>query len=312
MSLFTDIINERREAVLQALLHEQTVESDISFLPTEMGTVTHLFKRLGKKKYIWGLEILEDDNGYMVSIEDQGSIHVPKEHWESFIGETKHSVNKTMGFLDLSIFLKESTEEELRDLRKLLEPSLFALYRLPECKRAELSFKNWQETFGSPSYTSPDSVLISYPAKEGAIRELAKKLIQRAGEDRGGMEMVLDAIKNHEPLNALPVFSMYEWLYGAQATSRYRSIKLVLDAGISLSFQTIQSIRINDSEVVDDFVEADTSVKSSKNVVYARAKSGVFNPHSFRILKNVIDEREEEVKPEVPEDQGEDTDEEID
>lgn len=286
MGLLQDVISESRKAVLL----EQTTMSCISFLPSGFAPVKSALKKLGKIKTLWGLEVLEDVDVVKVTIEDSLSIDVQKEHWDNFVKLMGGGLNTSSETLDLSTYLLEGQEDDLESLRSTLRSSLARLVEIPQAKKMESMFEGWKAKFGPVRLSTPKSVMIKYPATDGQLDKLHRQLMKRMGKDKGQMEMLLDAILNQEPLNAFPVFSTFDWLYGGIAFSKYNGIGLEFQSGINMSFNTVQSITSPDQDVIDDFEENDVSVKADGKVVYPKTKYGSFVPYSFKRLQMVIDD----------------------
>lgn len=271
---------------------EATTMDAVSFLPARMGVVRAKVKGLAKQKTKWGLEILEDDDGNKdVRIEDALRILVSKEHWdnfqEMFIGDLS-----TDSYLNLKELLVEAMEDELKDLRANLKPSLLEMYNEQRFNSLDKTVKVWQARFGvNRIITNRSKVIVTAEHKGRDIQQLYGKLLRIYEEDRGGLEMLIADMENSRPLGAYDVFKKYDYLYGSRAVSDHLDVKLIFEANIDMAFILSESVYIDDEEVLDEIEDEVATVKRVGNVIYPSDE--MFDVGFFDILYNIIEEIDE-------------------
>lgn len=283
---------EHLERTRRIKLFEATTMGMISYLPVHVGAVRAKFKDLAKKKWKWGLEVLEDDSGNKdVRIEDELRILVPKEHWNSFqemfIGKLDNN-----SYLNLKSILNEALEDTLKELRTELKSELFDMFSKKSFILVNKSVRSWIGRFGISKYlTSEDIVLVKYENRDQDIRKLYGNLLRAYGEDKGGLEMLLSDIKEDRPLGAHDEFKKYDYLYGTRIQSKVDDIPLIFEATVDTSFMVSQSIYVDDDRVLDKVEEETTNVKRVGNVVYPEGE--MFTTGFFEDLRDIIEDIEE-------------------
>jgi len=280
---------ERRFRLLEA-----TTMDAVTFLPTNLGAVRAAVKNLAKKKWKWGLSILEDDNGNKdVRIENVLRIIVPKEHWIEFQGMFEGELNDDME-LNLQELLNEVIEDELLDLRKSLKPALVKMTNEQQFAALNTSIKVWGSVFGVDKViTDKKKVAISTVQKGRDTQHLYGQLLRAYGEDKGGLEMMLEDIGNDRPLGAYTVVKKYDYLYGDRVVSTLQDVTLIFEAVVDTAFMTSESIYIGDSDLLDEMEDQLTSVKRVRNVLYPMAER--FDVGFFNQLRNLMEETLEEM-----------------
>lgn len=280
------------ERIRRFQLLEATSMDAVSFIPAHMGVVRDKVKGLAKRKQKWGLEILEDDDGNKdVRIEDALRIIVPKEHWdgfqEMFIGELKNDSE-----LNLKDLLTEAMEDELKDLRANLKPSLLEMYNEQRFSSLDKTIKVWQARFGiNRVVTNRNKVIVTSEHKGRDVQQLYGKLLRIYEEDRGGLEMLIADMENSRPLGAYDVFKKYDYLYGSRAESDHLDTRLIFEANIDMAFMVKQSIYVDDEEVLDEIEDEVSTVKRVGNVIYP--SNEMFDVNFFDILHTIIEEIDE-------------------
>lgn len=287
---------EQIEKTRRIKLLEATTMDMVTFIPAHLGAVKAKVKDLARRKWKWGLEILEDDNGNKdVRIEDALRIIVPKEHWDSFqemfIGELNND-----SYLNLNDILNEALEDDLRDLRSNLKPLLVEMYNEQRFASLDKTIKVWRGRFAPIRFvTNKKSVVVTSENKERDIQKLSGDLLRAYGEDKGGLEMLTNDIKSNKPLGAYDIFKRYNFLYGTRVQSELHGITLIFEAVIDTTFMTSQSIYISDEEVLDEVEDQITSVKRVGNVLYPadeRFSVGFFGT-LHTIIEDVVEEESE-------------------
>ena len=290
-----EIEKQRRYRLLEA-----TTMDAVTFLPTNMGAVRAAVKNLSKKKWKWGLSILEDDNGNKdIRIENALRIIVPKEHWDSFqemfVGELNDDSE-----LNLKELLIETLEDELLELRKSLKPALVKMLNEQQFTALDKSIKVWNSIFGIDQIiTDNNKVAVGAAHKGRDTQKLYGRLLRAYGEDKGGLEMLLADIGNDRPLGAYSVVKKYDYLYGDRVVSVLHDTTLILEAVVDTTFMTSESIYIGDNDVLDEIEDQLTTVKRVGNVLYPSDER--FDVGFFSSLRNILEEvvEEMEAEPEV-------------
>lgn len=270
-------------------LFEATTMNAISFLPAHLGAVRAKFKDLARKKWKWGLEILEDDNGDKdVRIENELRIIVPKEHWKSFqemfIGELDNN-----SYLNLKSLLNEALEDDLKELREELKPTLYEMFGEQLFASLDKIIRVWIGRFGVNKYlTDKSKVIVTYENEGKDIQKLYGKLLRAYGDDKGGLEMLLNDIQSKRPLGAFDVFKRYDFLYGVRISSVLHEVTLIFETMVDMSFMISQSIYVDSDDVLDE-IEADiTTVKRVENVLYPEGEK--FSTGFFGSLKDAVED----------------------
>lgn len=294
---------EYEEHTRKMQLLEATTMSAISFIPAHMGVVKSRVKKLAKTKQKWGMEILEDDEGNKdVRIEDALRIIVPKEHWDKFQEMFQGELNND-SYLNLSEFLNEAIEDDIKNLRDDLKPSLLAMFGGEEFATLDKTIHTWQGRFGIKEIiTNKNNVLIKLSRKGRDIQKLSGDLLHAYQKDKGGLELILNDIKTKAPLSSYNIFKKYGYLYGSRIASKYNDVLLILEAVIDMSFMASETIYIDDEAVLDAIEDEVTSIKRVGNVIYPA--NDKFDVSFFATLQNMIDEVDEEDSQGSEEDEG--------
>lgn len=268
-------------------MKEETTMSNITFLPTHLGTVKAAIATLSKFKLDWNIEILENDDNREVRFEDALIVTVPNEHWDAFLRIFDKKELSNNNFLNLRTILKEAMEDEVRELLLSLKPELIRAFTNPPFDDLEKDANNWRARFGVVGLRRQD-VVVSYGSKKVDLKKLYMSLGKVYKNDKGNLEMLIDAFKNKEPLSTFVVFKKHDYLYGAKIHSRFRGVNLVFEATIDMSFTTSETVYVSSIEVIDD-VEADIgSVKVVGNVIYPKGMR--FEGNFYRRLKDAIED----------------------
>jgi len=293
-----EIEKQRRFRLLEA-----TTMDAVTYLPAHMGVVRAAMKNLSKKKWKWGLTILEDDDGNKdVRIENALRIIVPKEHWdvfqEMFIGELNDDAE-----LNLSELLIEAIEDELLELRKGLKPALVKMINEQQFTALDKTVKVWGSTFGIERIiTDRNKVAVTIGHKGRDIQKLYGNLLRAYGEDKGGLEMLLADIASDRPLGAYSVIKKYDFLYGDRVVSVFGDVTLIFEAVVDTAFMTSCSIYISDEDVLDEAEDRLITIKRVGNVLYPFAEQ--FDVGFFNSLRNILEETIEDMEMESELEQG--------
>ena len=271
-------------------VYETTTQDAVSFLPVHLGMVKARVADLAKKKKDWKIEILEQDNDKEVQFEDALRIIVPNEHWESFCSIFDSALSNN-NYLNLNSLLNETMEEEMQDLRRELRVSLAHLYDEAEFRQLNQSSGLWKWRFGVRSYetkTKKLSTVVTQENKGVDIQKIYKRLLEVYGEDRGNLEMLIEAIKDKTPLNTFEVFKRYDFLYGTRIHSRYEDVHLFFEATVDTDYHLSQTIYTTDKDLLSKIQEESREVKVVRSVIYP--KGGVFTSRFLRVLSDTIED----------------------
>jgi len=273
-------------------LDETTTIDAVSFIPAHLGMVRARVKDLAKKKKDWKIEILEQENNREVWFEDGLHVIVPNEHWESFCSIFDSSLNNN-SYLNLNSLLNETMEEEMKDLRRELRVSLAHLYDEAEFRQLNQSSGTWRWRFGVVFYDTRKKKISTPVTQENRAEDIQKlygRLIDQYGEDRGSLEMLIEAIKNKKPLNTFEVLKHYDFLYATRIHSSYEGVDLYFEALVDTDYHLSETIYCPNKELVNKIQEESTEVKAVRFILYP--KGGVFTPRFLRVLSDTIEDLE--------------------
>jgi len=253
-------------------LLEATTMDAVTFLPVHMGAVKTAVKNLSRKKWKWGLEILEDEHGNRdVRIENELQIIVPKEHWVAFqnMFEGAPLLGNGNSYLDLRSLLIETNEEDLEKLRHELKPALTSMVQEAPFAAVDKSIQLWRSIYGiDRRITDSKRVLLRGENTGNDVQKLFGRLIRVYGEDKGGLEMLLADVADDRPLGAYRVFNKYSHLYGERVVSSLADVTLIFEATVDMAFLVSESIYIDDVDVLDEIEQQLDDVKRVGNVLY--------------------------------------------
>jgi hypothetical protein len=286
---YSDIVDKVLRNIRNDIF-ETTTQDAVSFLPAHLGMVKAKIADLAKKKKDWKIEILEDDTNKEISFEDELRIVVPNEHWESFCSMFDGVLDNN-AYLNLRSLLNETMEEEMQDLRRELRVALAHLYDESEFRQLNQSSGSWRWRFGVVSYDTKKKkkgVVVTQENRAEDIQNLYGRLLDVYGEDKGNLEMIIEAIKDKSPLNTFRVFKNYDFLYGTRIHSRYERVHLYFEAIIDNSYHLSQTIYTTSKELLNKIEEESNEVKVVRSVIYP--KGGVFNSRFLRVLSDTIED----------------------
>lgn len=277
------------------ILNETTGQDAVAFIPAHLGVVKARVADLAKKKKDWKIEVLEQDDNKEVQFEDSLRVIVPNEHWDSFCSIFDNSVSNN-SYLNLTSLLNETMEEEMQDLRRELRVALAHLYDESEFRKLNQSSGTWKWRFGVVSYDTRKKntgIVVSQENKAEGIQKLYGRLLEVYGDDRGNLEMIIEAIKDKRPLNAYDIFKGYDFLYGTRIHSRYQGVNLYFEALVDPSYHLSETIFVPKSDdLLDKIQEESREVKVVRSVIYP--KGGVFTPRFLRVLSDTIEDLDTE------------------
>jgi hypothetical protein len=267
-------------------LYEDTTMGDIAYLPSALGVVKSALGGLAKKKRQWNVEVLEVEKGSKVHFEDTLCIYVPKECWEDFAMMFKDPLHK--GIVVLDEYLQEAIDAELDSKRKEIEPEITRVFEEDAFRTLDKSVQMWRARFGINTNKTSD-VVVAVENKRRDVRKLVGELFKNYGNDLGNLDLLIEAFRNHQPLNAFAVFKNYDYLYGTRMYSTYEGVQMVFEGTIDMSYSLGESIAIIDGEEILDEIEDYGGVKVVRNLIYPARET--FDPDFFGFLAEVIEEQ---------------------
>jgi hypothetical protein len=270
-------------------LNEATTISDIAYLPSSVGAVKAALQSLAKMKKDWGIEILEDKEGKKVVFEDAVSIYVPHTCWNDF--STLFDWNDQKTVVGLQRYLAEAFEKDLQMLQSELKVALTRMFSSEPFEALNMDVDLWKARFGVVKRDAVNKVAVSVEYKEKDIEALDAMLQQSFKDTRGNFEMLINALRNQEPLTAFKVFQKYSFLYGTRLYSKLDQINLIYEAVIDFTYLPQLSIMIDDQDVVDAIEEQVRDIKVVKNVIFPQGNS--FGNATFREIQMVIENIDE-------------------
>jgi hypothetical protein len=197
--------------------------------------------------------------------------------------------------------LEEAMEEDMLKLREDLKPILVELFEGDPFHWVERDSMVWKSRFGVDKYLTAGAPLVSIEKKVRDLQKLAGTLLQKYGNDRGYLEMLIEAMSEREPLNSFDGFKSNDYLYGTRMHSSHEGIELVFEAALDPLYNVSETIYVSDSDVLDRWEELAKGIKRVGNVVYPRSER--FTPDVVQLLEHAIidtidmeDEAEEEME----------------
>lgn len=280
--------------VRNRILNETTGSDAVSFIPAHLGMVKAKVADLAKKKKDWKIEILEQDDIREVNFEDSYRISVPNEHWDSFcsIFDSAPTNNK---YLNLNSLLNETMEEEMQDLRRELRVALSHMYDEAEFRQLNQDSGIWRWRFGVVKYVTKKKISapVTQENKAEDIQKLYGRLLDEFGEDKGNLEMIIEAVNDKSPLNTFDIFKHYDHVYATRVFSRYHGVKLYFEAVIDNTYHLSETIFVpKNRELLDKIQEESREVKVVRTVIYP--KGGRFTSRFLRVLSDTIEDLETE------------------
>ena len=257
-------VNEMATSIMNKMegINETTVASDIAFLPGGFKPVVKAISGLSKTKRNWKPEVVDEDQDYVMMFEDALNIRVPKQHWDNFIGEMgnkidgfkKFDMNEGIPEFDISPFLVHTIVDEsrrlLRDCRLAFRRAIKD--RTMDFKSISLNISNWERIFEKRESMEESKILLKRHTFDADLSRLFSKLEEAYSEDIGGLQMLLEAIKDGKPLEGFEVFEDYPYLFGAIIKSKINGVDLIFESTLNNSFQPILCIRTKSSELLTE------------------------------------------------------------
>lgn len=270
-----------------------TTMDAVSYLPSQVGVVQAAMKKLRGKKNFWDLEILEADEEYTVTFEDQLKISVPKEHWESFQGVFEGGLDNN-SYLNLQVKLMESVEElngeDLLENRK--EELRLKIEEEIHCPVIQTAAKVANKFFNS--FNCQQDMLESIKAAvsligiEEHLEKHIEDLLEDYEDDLGFIEILIENIKPMFPV------SVGDRLAGARFKSVYEGVELIFEAKVTFEKDCSFSIAIHDDEAADRLEEYCVGLSRIGNVFYPTTGQILSGNGVLESIKEVIVDMQED------------------
>jgi len=275
-------VNRITENVLKGI-EEETTSVSISYLPGSFDTAKSLVNDLSRIKTRWGIEILENEDSYVLMFEDALSISIPREHY----GDFNKNVLPVEGvaYVDLTKIISESIKEFQQEVYGRLQKAL--LSKLKSNKHISSStvlMKHWLHVFPNSKFVaSGEKVAIKLNDFDNGAKKLSSELEKLHGDDIGEIDSIVDAIEEGRPIGSL---ENYDYVAGIKIQSRYGGVNLLAEFNVNFAMICSQSIYIDNVDVLDE-LEGYSSIK----VLYRRIfpVGHEFRPSIFGNIKSVIE-----------------------
>jgi hypothetical protein len=182
--------------------------------------------------------------------------------------------------------LEEAMEEDMTKLREDLKPSLTRLFEGDPFHLIERDALLWKSRFGVDRYLTAGAPLVSIEKKVRDLQKLAGTLLQKYGNDRGYLEMIIEAMSEREPLNSFDGFKSNDYLYGTRMYSSHEGIEMVFEAALDPLYNVSETVYVGDTEVLDRWAELAGGIKIVGNVAYPKGER--FTPGLLQLLEHAI------------------------
>jgi hypothetical protein len=188
----------------------------------------------------------------------------------------------------------EALQTDMSNVRKELKPALINLYNTSDFKELDKSVNLWRSRFGAVSYLTKSrdmrSSLVTYETKTRDIQKLYGDVLRAYKDDKGYLDMVLEAIQERKPLNTFDVFDKKDFLYATRIKSNYNGVVMIFEATIDMTYAPAETVLVEDDEVLGVIEEQVLSVKVAGKVIYPNGSR--FTPSMLKSIKDAIDDFE--------------------
>lgn len=290
----THIMNRTEE------INETTMSSDISFLPSGFRPVVKAISNLSKTKRNWKPKVVSEDQDYLFMLEDALRIKVPKEHWAAFLEEMGGKVsglkaldiNEDIPEIDITPFMVEIITDESR---VLLRECRLAVRRLVKGRRLAFEALSgnvhaWVKEFGRKQSLEENKIALRRRMFEDDLKKLFSELKEAYEDDIGGLQMLLEALKEGQPLSGFEVFENYSYLFGEIVHSNINGVDLIFEAVMDCDLRPSVCIKTKSSELLSE-------VRNRAPVIFTnegfRSRSGLFKPQFLSEFRELVDQLSE-------------------
>jgi len=279
------------ENIVQSV-NEETTSAAIAYLPGGFVPVKKAFSALAKVKKKWGISILDKEPDYHFDLEDKLTVIVPKQHSHTFKQDS--GINDFgMKEIDLSPYVLESVIEAQTDasynttLINQIEDALYAVMAKSPIDTLGDDVKAWALKFPG-RYLPVKKSSLNTNTIEKDVDALMKQIGYKFSDDRGELELLLEAIKTQQSLARFDLFRSYQYLWAGVIESKYRGVRMIFEAIVDNKFDSSERIYLTNKDVLES-LEGLTLIKIGKGVVYP--VGGRFQQNFFTSIQNAIDEQ---------------------
>jgi len=277
-------MNELIDNIMESL-EEDTTSANIAYLPSGFAVIKPVLNALARMKKDWNIDILENEDDYLINFENKCQISVKKAHLESFRRDTNIDIGQKI--ISLDQFLNEA-EDEIESLLNMVNINLHELMVRQPINNVDNDLEHWSRLFKGNDISKEDDVALRIGNLEQNMKALNQEIRNKYSDDRGNLELLIDALKNKTPLNAFDVFKNYNYLFGGRMKTVYSGVSMYFEAMVDNSFNMTESILIESPELLDE-IEDYKGVKVAKNIVFPNTTTGRFLSSFFGDLKKAID-----------------------
>jgi len=276
------------------VISEVTTTANIAYLPSGFISWKEWLKRLADMKDRWNIKVLEKDSYYEVLFEDEAKAIVDKDYYclfaKDFLGGME---GEGMAVIDLRKYLAEkmieAVDEEMKKLKRELTRALREAVEKGPVGEMREDFDLWIKLFGITKILTPKSVVFPFEEMDKSLKVVLEKLFEAYEGDKGGLEMLIEALKNGDPMNAFEVFKEYDFLAGSRIRYVYKGeFVLVWEGLVNMDWSITESILIEDEKLLEE-VSGHSDVKAVKNVVFPKGKRS-FTKKFLDFLKRSMEE----------------------
>ena len=277
-------------------IDEETSGGAISYIPGNFVPTSIAMRSLAKAQQDWDIDVIDSDIEKQIKFGDKLTIKVPNEHWDDFKGRYKLNIDGTKK-VNLSGLLKEAAlppvtkptdvfDGAMEPLKKRLKVVLTKMFDKPDFKNLDRSVDNWRARFGVTKFLRSSKVLVSVETKEKDIQKLYSDILRVYLNEKGSLELLIEAIEGGDHLGTFEVFKNYSQLYGTALFSRYKKVEMVFKGYVDFTYTSGQTVTILKNPEIIDAVEEETKNKIAGQTIYP--KGGIFDNKFFRNLKDII------------------------
>jgi hypothetical protein len=183
--------------------------------------------------------------------------------------------------------LFEANTDELKAIRSELMRAIQNFFNLRKFKVLRLIYLNFRKNFKIKNATSPNCVVALNDIDKG-ILNLYGKILKEYGEDRGTLEMIVEAFKEQKSLGKFSIFGKNDFICGLVVESNFEGVALVLSLGIGIndvSGEIQQSLYVGSLDVIDEIKDR-KDVKTVGSKVYPTGD--MFTDSFFSDLNDLI------------------------
>lgn len=277
-----DMIDKIRRHAEEGPIPETTFASDINFLPGYFDkSCKPMLKTLARLQKTWQISVLDDGSNVNVGFGKEAVVRVPKEYIAEFASKAFFGWSEQDGLypnmlIELSDDLCEAvTPAVLIDelVLKIGDALLHLLHKdsLLDAYNDLLGFKKEFDR----NYTAQPikDVLLRVDTEQVFNRDLEllkAKLKQTYSGDQGSLEMILEAIREKQPLHSFDVFQHTKFLYGFTAQVRLGAPAVTYIWTVDMNYAVSEKLIVagESADAILSGLSKLTYVKVTDNMVY--------------------------------------------